>query len=208
MKNMIKSTVLLLALGVAALAAKAQDDGPPPQDGPPGGHKHHHPPPPLIIAALDANHDGIIDSNEIANASAALKTLDKNGDGQLTFDEIFPPRPNGSSNTNQPGPGFKGGPGGHRHPEPPIVAALDTNHDGVIDANEIANASAALKTLDKNGDGELTPDELRPPRPPRPDDMDGNRPPPSDDMGGPPDGAGGPPPQDGQGSPPPGPPGQ
>ena len=43
--------------------------------------------------------------------------------------------------------------------------ALDANHDGVIDANEIANASAALKTLDKNGDGKLTPDELRPPRP-------------------------------------------
>jgi len=39
------------------------------------------------------------------------------------------------------------------------------NHDGIIDSNEIANASAELKTLDKNGDGQLTPDELRPPRP-------------------------------------------
>ena len=38
--------------------------------------------------------------------------------------------------------------------------ALDANHDGVIDANEIANAPAALKTLDKNGDGKLTPDEF------------------------------------------------
>jgi hypothetical protein len=45
--------------------------------------------------------------------------------------------------------------------------ALDTNHDGVIDEAEIANASAALKALDKNGDGKLTPDELIPP-PPRP----------------------------------------
>jgi hypothetical protein len=44
---------------------------------------------------------------------------------------------------------------------------LDTNHDGVIDEAEIANASAALKALDKNGDGKLTPDELIPP-PPRP----------------------------------------
>ena len=44
----------------------------------------------------------------------------------------------------------------------PIIDALDANHDGVIDETEIANASAALKKLDKNGDGKLTRDELRP----------------------------------------------
>jgi len=46
-----------------------------------------------------------------------------------------------------------------------IVAALDANHDGVIDADEIANAPAALKSLDKNGDGKLTPDEFMGKRP-------------------------------------------
>ncbi|HEY6229061.1 MAG TPA: EF-hand domain-containing protein [Verrucomicrobiae bacterium] len=46
----------------------------------------------------------------------------------------------------------------------PIIAALDANHDGEIDANEIANAPAALRKLDKNGDGKLTRDELRPAR--------------------------------------------
>ena len=45
------------------------------------------------------------------------------------------------------------------------MAALDVNHDGVIDAKEIAKASKALKKLDKNHDGKLTLDELRPPRP-------------------------------------------
>jgi hypothetical protein len=44
----------------------------------------------------------------------------------------------------------------------PIIAALDTNHDGEIDASEINNAPAALRKLDKNGDGKLTRDELRP----------------------------------------------
>jgi hypothetical protein len=74
------------------------------------------------------------------------------------------------------------GPRGHR-PPPPIIATLDANHDGVIDADEIANASAALLKLDKNGDGKLTPDELRPPRP-----MDGDAP---DHQGPPPFGHGG-----------------
>jgi hypothetical protein len=60
-----------------------------------------------IIAVLDANHDGVIDEKEIENASAALKKLDKNGDGKLTMDEIRPPRPEGG-----PGPGFDRGPRG------------------------------------------------------------------------------------------------
>jgi hypothetical protein len=64
----------------------------------------------------------------------------------------------------------QGGPGqGNRPPKPPLELALDANKDGTIDADELANAAAALKKLDKNGDGKLTTDEYRPPRPPRDD---------------------------------------
>jgi hypothetical protein len=45
---------------------------------------------------------------------------------------------------------------------PPIIAALDSDKDGLISAEEIAVASASLKKLDKNGDGKITVDELRP----------------------------------------------
>ena len=73
-----------------------------------------------------------------------------------------------------------GGPGAGHRPPPPLEATLDANGDGIIDADEIATASAALKKLDKNGDGKLTPDEYKPqrlngeadrngPRGPRPD---------------------------------------
>jgi uncharacterized protein YuzE len=41
----------------------------------------------------------------------------------------------------------------------PILSAIDVNHDGRIDAAELANAPARLKTLDKNTDGKLTRDE-------------------------------------------------
>ena len=76
-----------------------------------------------------------------------------------------PPRREGPGVPGDPGqPGEPGGPGrdGQRLPPPPLMAALDVNHDGVIDEEEIANASKALKKLDKNGDGKLTLDELRP----------------------------------------------
>jgi hypothetical protein len=53
-----------------------------------------------------------------------------------------------------------------RRPGPPLVAALDLDKDGEISADEIAKASESLKKLDKNGDGKLTPDEIRPPGPP------------------------------------------
>ncbi|PYJ02874.1 MAG: hypothetical protein DME25_14720 [Verrucomicrobia bacterium] len=87
--------------------------GPPPGQEPPAGPggpdgQGHRPPLPPIIAALDANHDGVIDETEIANATAALKKLDKNGDGKLTMDELRPPRPEGDQ-----------GPPHRRGPRPP-----------------------------------------------------------------------------------------
>jgi hypothetical protein len=66
------------------------------------------------VAALDANRDGVIDSQEIDNAAAALRTLDKNKDGKLTQDEFRPPRRDG-----QGGPGGPGGPGESGGGRPP-----------------------------------------------------------------------------------------
>ncbi len=43
-----------------------------------------------------------------------------------------------------------------------LFDALDTNHDGVLDADEISHASESLRKLDRNGDGKLEPDEIRP----------------------------------------------
>ena len=137
--------MLILAFGLATATCVAQGQGGPPG----GGHRPMFP----IIAALDTNHDGVIDSNEIANASAALLTLDKNGDGKLSADELMPQLPDGQKFAP---------PDGGKFPTLPIMKALDTNGDGEIDASEIANASTALKTLDKNGDGKLTRDEIMP----------------------------------------------
>src|SRR5712664_601246 len=47
-------------------------------------------------------------------------------------------------------------------PPSPLLNALDTNHDGAISGKEMDGAPAALRTLDKNNDGQLTRDEIRP----------------------------------------------
>jgi hypothetical protein len=82
------------------------------------------------------------------------------------------------------GPGGPGGTGGGLRPAPmggaprgilrdgpppagggpnhPVIGALDLNKDGAIDAEEISKARESLKTLDKNSDGKLSPEEYRP----------------------------------------------
>jgi hypothetical protein len=165
MKNQMTFT-LMAVFSALALALQAQDNSSTPGDGTgrggPGGMRQ--PPTLPLVTALDTNQDGIIDANEIANASTALLTLDKNGDGILTTNEYLPAVPKDAPA------------GGRRPPTPPtpiILQALDANGDGVIDATEIANAGAVLKTLDKNGDGKLTRDEYLGQPPPRPNGQNG-----------------------------------
>lgn len=49
----------------------------------------------------------------------------------------------------------------------PAAAALDLSKDGELTADEIDKAPASLKPLDKNGDGTITEDEVRPAMPGR-----------------------------------------
>jgi hypothetical protein len=42
-----------------------------------------------------------------------------------------------------------------------VMRFLDTNHDGIIDAGEMADAAKKIKSLDANNDGKITLAELR-----------------------------------------------
>lgn len=100
MKTLIKILALGLTLGATSNLLQAQDarpgdDGPPPPRRPvdaPRGPEGRHMRPPVgpLFAALDLNHDGVIDAEEMAKASESLKKLDRNGDGRLTPREIRP----------------------------------------------------------------------------------------------------------------------
>ena len=73
-------------------------------------------------------------------------------------------RPSGASRergSQSGGRGGQGGPGGFMRMFP-VMSALDSDGNGEISPEEIKGAVAALKKLDKNKDGKLTEDELRP----------------------------------------------
>src|SRR4051812_14674135 len=101
MKNKIALTILALGLTLPAINLNAQDSPQPPR-GPRGDRPR--PPVPPLFAALDLNHDGVIDAKELSAAADSLRTLDKNNDGKLTPDELRPVRPAGAPG----GPGPEG----------------------------------------------------------------------------------------------------
>jgi len=73
-------------------------------------------------------------------------------------------QPRGERDQRRPGP----------PPPDPILMLFDTDRDGEISQQEIEQAAAVLKKLDRDENGKLTHHEL--PRPPRPGDEHGHRP--------------------------------
>jgi Ca2+-binding EF-hand superfamily protein len=124
----------------------------------PDQHGDRRPPPiPSLFAALDTDHDHVISKKEQRHADRSIQRLDQNRDGEITIDELrmLPPPPPQDDDLEKP-----------KHPIPPVITALDQDQDGSISAEELENATESLKQLDHDGDGELSPAELRPHGPP------------------------------------------
>ena len=150
MKPLTMQWMLALVVSVTASA----------QPPPPRGDRRPPPVPPLI-AVFDTNHDRELSDDEIEAAADVLRKFDRNRDSKITLKELQMPPPRADKREPQdPPPG--------KPPVPPLIAALDVDRDGTISAPELADAPESLKTLDKNGDGELSPEELRPHGPPPP----------------------------------------
>ncbi|MCP4592606.1 MAG: hypothetical protein GY842_17880 [bacterium] len=114
-------------------------------------HGPHHGPPPLMMA-LDADRDGELSAEEIANASAALLALDQDGDGKLTREEMRPPPPPRGEDFVEHVMSFDAdGDGGVTAEELPehmrrLLDRADTNEDAAIDQQE---AEAAGQQMDQ-----------------------------------------------------------
>lgn len=113
---------------------------------------------------FDKNADGVLTKDELPERMQGLfARADANQDSKLTREELTklatasaPANSGGGPPRGEGRPGF-GGP-----PADPIFTALDTDHDGKVSAAEIAQAAASIAKLDKNQDGRITEDEVRP----------------------------------------------
>jgi hypothetical protein len=87
---------------------RPEGEGNPPPVNPPGPPHGRFRLPPVIVA-LDADKNGRVSAEELADAPESLKQLDNNGDGELTFDELLPqgppPPPAGEQGEEGPPPG-------------------------------------------------------------------------------------------------------
>lgn len=103
--------------------------------------------PRLVFQALDLDHDGILSAAEIQSAPASLRTLDRNGDGEIAPDELEPRRSDAGATPDQ------------------LVQQLmqfDKNGDGILTPDELPERMQPLFTRgDDNHDGKLTADEIR-----------------------------------------------
>ena len=137
--------------------------------------------------AMDANHDGLLSRAEVTaffdnlrqQAEARLRAADVNGDGQISREEAQTALPmiaaifdfldadnNGQITIAEFGRLVT--PQGREAIRLAIIAhvrAADTNHDGMLDLAEVQTGLPGLASrfsqLDTNGDGLLSPDELR-----------------------------------------------
>ena len=115
-----------------------------------GGQRGMRPVNPLV-EALDADGDGEISAQEIANAAAALKKLDKDSDGKLTQEEL---RPQFGGPGGQSGFGSRGRPSGGDFVE--RLMSADKNSDGKVTKDELPErAQRMLERVDTNGDGAI-----------------------------------------------------
>ena len=148
----LKTIVLIAA--VAVVSAQAQPGR--------GSYMQFHP----LLSALDANHDDVIDEEELAKAPAALRALDRNADGQIAPHEMSPMMGRGRG-----GPDGRGGRGRQEEgPQGPDAVeeavktylAFDKNSDGKLAREELPERMQGIfEHGDTNHDGVLTADELR-----------------------------------------------
>ncbi|WP_160115291.1 EF-hand domain-containing protein [Bryocella elongata] len=112
-----------------------------------------------ILNALDLNHNGILEANEIAVATTSLLTLDANHDGNLTSDEIRVRQQTVEDRINHMFDEFDTNKDGklQRTEVPESLAkdfdAMDSNHDGVLDKAEVLQYMTTHTPARREGPG-------------------------------------------------------
>jgi Ca2+-binding EF-hand superfamily protein len=112
----------------------------------PNGAPKYEDPSVTMIMKYDANHDGTLTRAELEEGlKADFDAFDHKHSGCLTDDQVVA--------INQARASID---------QAAFTPLIDFKHNGCVDFDEFAAAPRSLfEQLDKNGDGKLTPDELR-----------------------------------------------
>lgn len=117
------------------------------------------------LMAFDANHDGKLAKTEVpARLQGLFERGDNDHDSVLSDTELraLAAAQAGPSRPEEGGRGRDAGPGRGFSPFDVAAAVLDVDRDGALSSSEVDRAAEALRALDRNGDGRITADEVRP----------------------------------------------
>jgi Ca2+-binding EF-hand superfamily protein len=119
-----------------------------------------------FFARIDRNGDGKLTADEAPEErrkfiERLIKRGDKDGNGSLSLEEFEAARPERPARPEAPEAAARPG----NRPPLGLFGVIDSDHDGRLTSGEIAAAADAIRKLDRNGDGNITPDEIMPGRP-------------------------------------------
>ena len=101
-----------------------------------------------FLVLFDSDKDNNVSLDEYDGPMAEFKKYDKDGDGVVTYDELYPEKMMEKYK--------KGEEMGPRPQDLSIVQTLDANKDGKVSRDEFKGNDDAWKRLDRNGDGVVT----------------------------------------------------
>ena len=97
-----------------------------------------------FLVIFDVDKDNRVGADEYDGPVAVFRKFDADGDGEVTYDELYPERMKAAKDA------------GPKPEQISVLGALDKDADGKVARTEFPGSDAAWRRLDRNGDGVLT----------------------------------------------------